>query len=270
MDAQNEPFPMPVQRQLGNQTVTEYQLVSFPFFVDVRSDGMEKSSPVVSQLPAVTLQWASPVVLDEAKNQGRQTSVLLKSTANSWLRTNTDLTPDTQKYGDLAYAIEGEQAARPLAVAVRGTFESFFKGKPSPLIQSAEQPAEEGQPTPAPQAGGVIESSPDSARLVVIGSGEFLTDVLFQVSSQVAPDRYLNSLQFAQNTVDWSVEDLDLLNIRSRGTSARVLDPLAESQQRVIEVANYGLALLALVVIAVLWSIRRRNEKPLALVGEKR
>jgi ABC-2 type transport system permease protein len=272
MDPQNEPFPMPVQRKVGGTTVQEYQLVNFPFFVDVRADGMDKSSPIVSQLPALTLPWASPVVLDQAKNQGRQTTVLAKSTSKSWLRNSTDLTPDTQKYGDQAYPVEGEQSSHPLAVAIRGTFESYFKGEQSPLLQQSQETAQAGQPTPtpAPQTSGVIESSPDTARLVVIGSGDFLTDVLFQVSNNVSPDRYLNSLQFAQNSVDWSVEDLDLLNIRSRGTSARVLDPLAEGQQRLVEFGNYGLALAALIAIAVLWNVRRRNEKPLVLVGDKR
>ena len=43
----------------------------------------------------------------------------------------------------------------------------------------------------------------------------------------MTPDRYLNSLQFVQNAVDWSVEDLDLLSIRARGTSAGCSSPLA-------------------------------------------
>jgi ABC-2 type transport system permease protein len=156
-------------------------------------------------------------------------------------------------------------------VAVRGSFESFFKGKPSPLLQPTETTAE-GQPTPTPvvQTGSTLESSPDTARLVVFGSGDFLTDVIFQVSSSMSGDRYLNSLQLMQNAVDWSVEDLDLLNIRTRGTTARVLDPLTEGQQRFVEFLNYGLALAALIVIAVLWNLRRRNEKPVVLVGEKR
>lgn len=272
MDAQNEPFPMPVERNVGGITVQEYQLVSFPFFVDVRASGMDKTSPIVSQLAAITLNWASPVTLDEAKNQGRETAVLLKSSNQSWLRTSTDMTPNTQQYGELAFQVEGQQAAHPLAVSIRGTFDSFFKGKASPLLQQSATTTEAGQPTPtpAPQTGGVLESSPDTARLVVVGSGDFLTDVIFQVSSNVSQDRYLNSLQFAQNAVDWGVEDLDLLSIRSRGASARVLDPLEAPQERLVEVVNYALALLALVVIAVLWNVRRRNERPLVLVGEKR
>jgi ABC-2 type transport system permease protein len=272
MDPQNEPFPTAVQRQVGNSVVEEMQALNYPFFVDVRPDEMDRGNPIVSKLNAVTLNWASPVTLDETKNQGRQTSVLLKSSPKSWLRTSTDVTPNLQKYPDLGFPIEGEQASRPLAVAVTGKFDSFFKGKQSPLLQQDAAAAQAGSPTPTPQAqtSSILESSADGARLVVIGSGEFLTDVIFEVSSSMTPDRYLNSLQLAQNAVDWSVEDTDLLNIRARGTSSRVLNALEPQQERMVEFLNYGLAIAALIAIAVLWNAKRRNEKPMKLVGEKR
>jgi hypothetical protein len=66
--------------------------------------------------------------------------------------------------------------------------------------------------------------------------------------------------------VDWSVEDLELLNIRSRGTVSRLLMPLTESQQSFWEVLNYLVALLGLVGIAILWRVRRRSEQPIALL----
>jgi ABC-2 type transport system permease protein len=112
---------------------------------------------------------------------------------------------------------------------------------------------------------GTIKASPESARLVVIGSAEFLNDLVFQISSTLTRDRYLNSLRFMQNVVDWSVEDLDLLSIRARGSSVRVLNPLAESQQSFWEGLNYVLALLALVGIGLVWRWRRRHERPLVL-----
>ncbi len=155
----------------------------------------------------------------------------------------------------------------PLAVSVQGAFESYFKGKPSPLVQpdAAQQGQQPAQPTPRAAAGGTVETSPDTARLVVIGSSEFLTDVVFQLSSNLSPDRYLNSLQFLQNAVDWSVEDLDLLTIRSRGAQSRVLAPMDDGQRSFWEFLNYGLALAALLFIGIAWNVRARNEKPLAL-----
>jgi ABC-2 type transport system permease protein len=234
--------------------------------VDVRPDAMDKTSPIVGKLAAITLNWASPVTVDGEKNKGRQVSVLLKSTVNSWLRASPDILPDTSK-ANLGFASEGEQVARPLAVAVSGSFESAFKGKPVP--SATAQPAAAGQQapvaTPAPQAGSVIEASPDTARLVVIGSSDFLSDLVFQLSSSTQGDRYLNSLQFLQNAVDWSVEDLDLLAIRSRGVSSRVLKPMAAGDETIWEVLNYGIALAALVAIGVIWLTVRRREKPMTL-----
>ena len=271
MDPQNEPFPVQVARNVGGFQVQQIELVNFPFFADVRPEGMDRSSPIVSQLPAVTVNFASPVTLDEAKNAHRQTSVLLKSTDKAWLRTSTDIQPNTQLYPEVGYLIEGERKSYPLAVSVRGVFESFYKGKPSPL-QAADPatapttPDAPPTPTPAPQTSSLIESSPDTARLVVVGSGEFVDDVILQLSARVSQDRYLNNLQFMQNAVDWSVEDLDLLTIRSRGTTTRVLRPMEQREQSTLEIVNYAVALAALIGIGGLWYTRRRNERPIELV----
>ncbi|MCL4298311.1 MAG: Gldg family protein [Anaerolineae bacterium] len=275
MDPQNEPFPVQVNRDLGGLQVQEIQAMNYPFFVDVRPDGMDRQSPILANLPAVTLNWASPVVVDEAKNKERTVTTLLKSSPGSWLRTDTNIQPDMNSYPELGFPVEGEPKSYPLAVSVQGVFESYFKDKPSPLTAAptpeAGQPAgTEPQPAPTAEVNaiGTIENSPDTARLVVIGSAEFLNDVVFQLSSNLTRDRYLNTLQFMQNTVDWSVEDLDLLGIRSRGTSARVLNPLTESQQSFWEGANYVLALLALVGLGAIWRWRRQNEQPMELVPQ--
>ncbi len=273
MDPQNEPFPVQVQQTVGGFPVQQIQLVGFPFFADVRPDGMDHTSPIVSQLPAVTMNFASPVVLDPAKNANRQTSVLLKSTDKAWLRTNPDIQPNPQLYPETGYLIEGTRQSYPLAVSIRGVFDSYFKGKPSPLqaadANPAQQPAAPNTPptaTPAPLTSSLIESSPDTARLVVVGSSEFVDDVILQVSSRVSQDRYLNNLQFMQNAVDWSVEDLDLLSIRSRGTTTRVLRPMEQREQSTLEIVNYFVALAALLGIGAVWYYRRRNEQPIELV----
>jgi len=278
MDPQNEPFPLPVTRNLGGVQVQEMQALNYPFFVDVRQNGMDTKNPILANLPAVTLNWASPITVDKTKNASRTVTELLKSSAGSWLRTNTSIQPDPATYPELGFPIEGEQGAHTLAVAVQGSFESYFKGKESPLTakpdQNQAQPANPmAPPTPAAQpvsAVGVIEQSPDTARLVVIGSAEFLNDIVFDISRNITFDRYLNSLQFAQNAVDWSVEDLDLLSIRSRGTSARLLNPLTQNQETMWELANYAAALLAVVGLGLVWRWRRRNEKPIDLIPQPR
>ncbi|CAN5673252.1 hypothetical protein BH10CHL1_BH10CHL1_39090 [soil metagenome] len=271
MDDQSQPFPVPVQRQVGGAQVQEIQAIKFPFFVDVRPSGMERSQSIVSGLPAVSMNWVSPIVLDPAKNKDRQTSVLLKSSDNSWLRTNPDIQPNLVQYPDRGFPVEGEMKSYPLAVVVQGTFESYFKGKPSPFVEPTPGPTQPGAaPAPTPTAGpapdmGALSTSPASARLVIIGSGEFADDFVLQLSSRLVQDQILNNLQFIQNAVDWSVEDTDLLSIRSRGTYTRLLDPLSERQQTTWEMGNYLVALLALFLTGGLWYVRRRNEQPMEL-----
>jgi len=250
MDPRNEPFPVPIQRSVAGMTVMEYQQIPYPFFVDVRRDSMATESPIVANLPAVTLNWASPVEVDEEKNQEREVVTLLQSTAGSWLQTSTNVNPDLETYPQYGFPVEGEQKARPLAVSIRGSFESYFKDKPSPLEGEGEA-----------SALGTIEVSPESSRLVVVGSAEFVDDVVLDISRSFSQDRYLLNLQFLQNIVDWAVEDEDLLSIRSRGTYARLLRPLEKDEQSFWEGLNYALALLALIGIGVVWNVRQRSER---------
>jgi len=264
MDPKNEPFPTQVQRQVGGAQVYEIQELDYPPFVDVRSDGLDKKSPIVSNLPAVTMHWASPLTIDEVKNAGREVTVLLGSTEGSWLRTDVDMQPNPEQYPEYGFPVEGELKSWPLAVSIRGSFNSFFADRASPF--EATSTVTETVQAPV----GTVKVSPESSRLVVIGSAEFIDDAVLQLSQSLSADRYLNNLQFMQNTVDWSVEDEDLLTIRSRGTYARLLNPLDEGQQSLWEGLNYGLALLSLVAIGVVWTVRRRNERPMALVESEK
>ncbi len=263
LDPQNEQFPVQTVRQVGNFQVQEIIAMNYPFFVNIRPDGMAKDSPIVSNLPEVTLNWVSPITVDEAKNAGRQVTVLLRSSPQSWTQTDMNIQPDFNTYPEQGFPIGSERKSYPLAVSVQGTFESFFKDKPSPFGEEALEGKEEAQSPPP-----TLEVSPETARLIVIGSAEFVDDIVFDISSSLVRDRYLNSLKLVQNAVAWSTEDLDLLDIRARGTYARVLKPLSEEERSFWEGANYVAALLAVVAIGVVWNTRRKNERPMELIRE--
>jgi ABC-2 type transport system permease protein len=271
MDPQNEPFPAVVNRTVGGMQVQELQAIDYPFFVDVRANGMATQSPIVSNLSAVTMNWTSPITLDVTKNAGRQTTILLQSSPASWTQTDTNIQPDFDAYPDLGFAVGSERQAYPLAVSVQGVFESAFKGKPSPLVsgEGAEGTTTTEQPTPTATAeqpiSTTIEVSPESSRLVVLGSAEFLDDTVFNISSRLAGERYLSSLQLMQNAVAWCTEDLDLLDIRARGTYARVLSPVTQSQESLWEGANYLVALAGVVAIGMVGNMRRRRQRPFEL-----
>jgi len=287
MDQQNEPFPIPVTRNLGGLTVQEIRQINYPFFVDVRASGMAKDSPAVANLPAVTMNWASPLTID-SKDQSRKVVKLLESTPNSWTSTGTNVQPDFQRYPDSGFAPGSAMAAKTLAVSSQGVFSSYFADRPDPRTvkakeqeQTAGAPDAEGikaeaiAPEPGKDSKGkktdkaklpdapMIKQSPESARLVVVGSSEFVNDTVFSISQSMSQDRFMNSLGFLQNLVDWSVEDEDLLIIRSRGAYARLLAPLSRQQQTFWEWLNYGVAILALLVVSLYGGLRQRKERPL-------
>jgi len=262
LDPQNEPFPQQVARQVGDMQVLEIQQLDYPFFVDVRPNNMSDDSPIVSNLPAVTLHWASPLTITETTDE-REVTALLQSTDEAWLRTSPDAQPNPELYPPHGFPVEGDQAQRVLAVAVRGTFNSFFKDKESPVAETEVVTDTATGPL------GTISTSPPTARLVVISSAEFVDDVVLDLSRSLSADRYLNNLQLVQNAVDWLAEDEDLLTIRTGGTYTRLLDPMEPTQQSTWEIANYGVALAALVAIAAVWQVRRRSEQPMELVDEE-
>ena len=276
LDPQNEPFPTQVARNVGGLVVQEIQAVNYPFFADIRPDAMDRQSPIVSRLSTATMNFVSPIELDQAKNAGRATSILLRSSAKAWLSTSTNIQPAFDVYPDLGFPVEGEPQSYPLAVSVQGVFESYFKNKPSPFqgdvttpLEDSAQPGDQPAPTPAPgQPISTIDESPETARLVVFGSAEFVDDLILRLSSSLTQDRYLNNLQLVQNAIDWSVEDLDLLDIRARGTLSRVLKPMDAREESFWEALNYGVALMALVAIGAIWRARQRSEQPMALVRQ--
>lgn len=252
MDTQNEPFPAPIVGG-GPQ---DLQIFNYAYVLDVRQNQMDSDHRIVTDLPAITMAWVSPITLDETLNEDRDITTLLRSSSDSWLRTNTSLNINVS-YPETGFLIEGERKAYPLAVVVEGKFNSFFTDKPSPF---------EGQ-TDITAPIGFITESPDTARLVVVGSAEFLNDYLFGIQSQIGQDRSANTMQFMSNVVGWSSEDTALSSIRARGAAARLLDPVEEDDRKNWEWLNYAVALVALVALAVVLWMRRRGEQPMPLVG---
>jgi len=265
MDLQNAAFPVMVNRNLGQVQVQEIQAVNYPYFVDVRADMMDDENLIVSGLPAISMNWSSPVQLSEDKNQNRQTSVLINSSANSWTSTSTNIQPDFDLYPDVGFEVPQSQSSYPLAVAIQGSFESFFKDKPVPANPNPES----GEFTNPALA--TINQSTGDSRLVVFGSSGFIDDLPLQLSSRLTQDYVVNNLRLLQNAVDWSVEDTDLLSIRSRGSATRVLIPLDTQQQTFWEISIYIIEAMLLLGLYVYWQFRSRknNSRNILLLEEE-
>ena len=270
LDPQNTPFPIPVERQVGDFVVQEIHSLAYPFFPDIREDGMSPDNGITAGLGQLTLNWASPIVVDQEKNAKRTVTRLLQSSPQSWTSDSPDIQPDFERYGDLGFP-EGEKRGRQLlAVDVEGQFQSYFQGQPSPLVESEAapepdpdepKPEDKGTTKPEPVVSGVVDHSPESARIILVGSGSFLGDTALDLAMQATRTRYMNPIQLVQNAIDWSLEDRGLLEIRGRSQFSRLLLPLDRESQMFWEYLNYALSLGGLVTLYLLQRRSRRHRR---------
>ncbi|XOF34667.1 MAG: Gldg family protein [Candidatus Electrothrix sp. YB6] len=274
LDPQNTPFPVPAERNLGGFVVRETHLVNYPYFVDIRPDGMNEDSGITSGLHQITMSWTSPITVDQEKNRNRKITRLLESSEKSWVSESMQVQPNFQMHGDLGFPVEGEQGQQLLAVAVEGGFTSYFTGKPSPLLKKDGDKTEGDQSemgqTPTEQEKEEekeeiiirqLDKSPDTARIILFASNSFFRDRIIGTISNVKQTGYLNTIHLMANTVDWSLEDRGLLAIRGRSHFSRPLNPISKKWQLFWEYLNYGLVLLGLAVIWLLrLSLRKRSE----------
>ncbi|HCP14243.1 MAG TPA: ABC transporter permease [Peptococcaceae bacterium] len=263
LDPQNSAFPIPVQRRVAGFIVQETRMVDYPYFVDIRPDGMNQESGMFAGLNQVTLNWASPIHVDDGKNKDKKVLRLLESSNASWVSESTAIQPDFQRHGQLGFPLGKEQPGKQLlGVAIEGSFVSYFKDKPSPLLpeeknaenkdsedgaasdETAEEKEEKEQIITR-----LIEKSPESSRIILFSSASFLNDTALEIASAAMRTRYLAPVQLMANTIDWSLEDKGLLSIRGRGHFARPLMPMDKKVRMFWEYLNYGLAVAGLFLV---------------------
>ena len=264
LDPQNSAFPIPVTREAGGFRFQEVAMVDYPFFVDARPPGINPEHPISSGIPQLTLTWASPLSIDTDSSQGRAIVRLLQSSDGAWTSDAMDILPRVTDTGVSGWQAGADTGSKLLGAIVSGRFDSYFAGKPSPLLPEASDTADRETGTgDTPQADdeltvdSVIERSPESSRLVIYASNDFLSDQILGTLGSMSGTQYLGPLELLANTLDWALEDGGLLGIRSHSHFNRALMPLDKDEQLFWEYLNYALALIILSVIA-LWQRRNR------------
>ena len=278
LDTQNASFRAPVARASGDYEFRDIQLVDYPYFIDLRPPGLAPDHAVTENLPQVTMAWASPITL--TRDHGRRISVLLQSSSDAWLRNSKNVMPsvDDTGVGNLQPPAAGDsptrygplRAARNLAVVMQGRFTSFFQGDDPPRSGAGNDGDAASPSAASATARGMLQRSPESARIVLFSSNDFMEDKVLGSLVAASGTQYLGPLDLFKNTLDWALQDEQLLEIRARAHFNRTLPPMERHAQLLIEYFNYGLSLLWLLLLALaawlLRTLRRRHyAKGLAL-----
>lgn len=276
LDRQNAAFPLPTTRTVGSITFQEMRMFDYPYFLDVRGNGIASDHPANRDLAQLTFAWASPLTIDESRTANLGVIELYRSSDSSWTAEHPDVMPRITETSASPWSSPPELSSHLLGVVLSGRFSSFFEE--SPLIEAAraeaaleeerheeeEELSEEGgfeevelEEDKLGVVSGVISQSPESARLIVLGSSDFIADQTLQLLSSVGGSLYTNSIQSVTNIVSWAVEDASLLSIRGRGHFNRTLIPLEDDEQRLLEYIIYGSVLVLLALIfGINWQIR--------------
>ncbi|MDT0604724.1 Gldg family protein [Thalassotalea castellviae] len=267
LDANNTAFPIPVTRSVGGFQIQEMRMIDYPYFIDIR-DGLNQEILITSELPQLTVPWASPISIAEQNKDITFTS-LLTSSNNAWTSTSLDIMPKVNQSGETSYPSQGKTGKQTLGVIAQGKFTSYFADKESPLLASLSEKVETEQQKNESEnsteesskldVSSVIKHAPDSARIILISANDFVQDQVLQLTGGASQHDYLNSLQLLVNSIDWSLEDRGLMSIRSRGNFNRTLPPMDHNEQLFWEYSNYVIAFAMLAGIA-LWH-RQRNKR---------
>lgn len=197
--------------------------VPYPFVPILQR--LQGESPISKGLSNITFPWVTEVSASPA--EGRETTVLARSSAKSWLESSPYNTDPRRDWRSETITPTGPYN---LMVQVSGKLTSHF--------------AQEAQ-TSAP-GGALLAQSEKEARLVVVGGSSILLDDFINRSSAA----------LVSNVADWLLLDPALLAMRTRPFSSVPLkeDPAAVTRN----IAKFGNALGIPLLLAAFGVVRWR------------
>lgn len=277
MDKKNAPLPVPVTRNMGGFQIQEMRMLKYPYFIDVRGEGLNADSLITADLSQLNMAWASPIKVDADEQGERSITELLHSSSESWLSSSTDVMPrGIGRRGLAPFQPSGTQQSQLLGVISAGKFNSYFADKDSPLLTSVEEANTAANENTGAEKGvelnisSVIKHSSESARIILFSSNAFLEDQVVRMSGAASGNESVNAQQLIANAIDWSLEDSGLLSIRSRNHFNRTLPPMERDEQLFWENLNYVMAVLMVGWVGLLqwWRKRARHQYFKKLLAE--
>lgn len=273
------------QGQFTLQSQRDFPYPLLPTFTD-----LDTSHVLVRRIPNITLPYVSSLSLTDAvkANKDVEAVELIKSSKDA-IATSDPIELSPPRLMQQVSLMQGN-GPHTVAVVLRGTFESYFKGKPIP--PRPEQKEEPGMPK-RPKAPERPFRESGQGRLLVVGSDLGLenlsasrvfegfdmsqlssgtADFFFQLKkyianfqnwqlrlTQIAPIVQAN-LDFLFNCLDWGAQDEALVEIRSKGFERRPIAQVSSSAQTVISLGLIvGLPLLFALAGVSRFVVRRRK-----------
>ncbi len=243
MDTSMETIDLPREVNLGGLRMQTREPVHLPIQIRITEAQMLQESPLVNRIGTLFYLWGTPVttVPEQLSQHGLQATNLIESSRSSW---QVDWSEGTVTGATFAQPTDGKAGPQPLAVLVEGTFPDAWAGSDAPDWPAATEDPPAAGPPPTP-----VDPRPGS--LFLIGSAKMFDDSII-----AAPQNALLLL----NTVDYLVGSRELLAIRSKTLTQRVIRPVNASEKIMWRIVVVFLVPLLLTAYGITRATMRRQE----------
>jgi ABC-type uncharacterized transport system involved in gliding motility auxiliary subunit len=225
-----EEYGVKLENDLIVDTVS--RLLGGDYFMPVVND-YEPHSITDKFRYATFFPYTRSVTTTEEKPEGITTSIIAKSSQNSWSERQLDEQEVTFN--------EENDVGGPISLALVATIQPKEETQQEPEDESTEQEEEQ---TPSED----ISPKPEG-RIAVFGDSDFVTNRYYYLAGNG---------NFFLNTVNWLTEEEDLIAIQSKTSSPRTIQ-LSPSQGRLIKFVSFPLLPLVVIIIGISVWVRRRS-----------
>ena len=245
MDLNALPIPLKTGEMGGNPQIEFFPWYYFPVL------NPQIDHPIVKNLNAIKTEFISSI--DTVAAKGVKKTILLTSSQYS----RTKKTPVIISLDILQKEPEKElynQPHIPVAVLLEGKFESLYKNRIPPKIRDSQE------------ISFVPESRP--GKMIVIADGDIIKNQFRTSDGNPVPyplgyDRYtgqqFGNKDFILNAMNYLVDENNLISIRSRELTLRLLDRTKINDNRIFwQIFNTLLPVLVLLIFGIIKYIFRK------------
>ncbi len=243
-DSSMETIDLPREVNIGGLRMQTREPVKLPIQIRVTEDQMLKDSPLVNRISQLFYLWGTPIEPDPdtlSKN-GLSASNLIVSSPNCW-----QMTFDTAPLPGSALDPRGKKmlGSQPLMVMAEGTFPDIYADQGAPNWPA---PADSNTAVPADAD---PELQPENSSLLVIGSAKMFDDNILAAAQN-------NTL--IMNAVDYLAGSHDLLSIRTKSLTQRVIRTIPASEKMLWRLFVVLLVPLILAIYGMIRATIRRKD----------
>ncbi len=254
-DSSLQVLDVPRQANLGGIRFQTREPVRAPIQILVTETQMNSESALTNRIGSLLYLWGTHLEVNESQlaQENLATTTLMTSSDRCWTESYNDGAMPGSYLNSTNKEFLGPQ---PLAVLIEGEFPDSFQGRSvpdwpkDPTAATAEDSLAQGPDA----ATNVTPLTPAPAKLVLIGCAKMFEDAILGAGQ--------NPLLLL-NTVDALAHGEDLISIRSKMLTQRVIKPVGDSQKLFYRIFVVVLVPVVLAIFGIARAAMRRKEAAL-------